>query len=134
MLNKRLRETRSKIDDVWVTPTAKDDVLWILTEISELGRALMHYVDVAIKAGDLVDSLMRLPGFPDIEPTRANPRTTALDDVAEEAADVLIMLISLCDELDIDLYTAFATKLHKLERRFGGSDNSDTDDNVRHDA
>jgi NTP pyrophosphatase (non-canonical NTP hydrolase) len=101
LLNKDVRILRREIGHVWKLPSVKDDFFWIVTEVGELG-----------------DALMRLPDFPDVAPTRNQLRTTALEHVAEEAADVLIMLTCLCDELDIDLYQAFHQKLADLKAKY----------------
>lgn len=103
MLNRLIRELRADIGHVWHTPSVKDDFFWLVTEVGELG-----------------DALMRLKGFPDVAPTRHRPGVGTMANVQEEAADVLIMLTSLCDEMGFDLLDALQGKIDYLREKYKG--------------
>jgi len=101
-LNKRIKATRAKIGAVWVTPSMRDDFMYIVTEVGELG-----------------DELARMPGFLDVVPSRNHPRVTSQEQLEEEIADVVIMVTSLAIELGIDVDEAVDKKLRYLEEKFG---------------
>lgn len=103
MLNKLVRQVRQNCEEAWPTPSPRDCAMWLGTEV-----------------GELYDELMRLPGFPDVTPTRNNPRDSSIERVAEEAADVLLMLVSTVEPFGIDLFAAFVQRLDALSRRYSG--------------
>ena len=100
-LNDRLRATRAKIGHIWVTPSLRDDYIWIVTEVGELGQ-----------------ELTRLLGFMDVVPARNHPRDTSAAQLREEIADIVIMVTALAEKLGIVVDDAVQEKLNYLEKRF----------------
>jgi NTP pyrophosphatase (non-canonical NTP hydrolase) len=96
-------DLRADISGVWKTPTLRDAFHWTFLELGELG-----------------EELARLPGYMDVVPARNHPRESSLDEVAEEAADVLIMLSTVCSLAGINLQEALMKKVGKLRDKFGG--------------
>lgn len=100
-LNQVVRDLRRECESKWPTPSASDSYIWLITEVGELG-----------------DELARLPGFLDIKPTRNNPRLGSLARVQDEAADVLLMLITVCEHYGIDLEVSFMRRVTGLLNRY----------------
>lgn len=101
-VNQVLRDLREACESKWPTPSASDSYIWLTTEVGELG-----------------DELARIPGFLDVVATRSHPRDGSLANVRKEAADVLIMLASVCEHFGIDLNRAYAHRVQELLRRYG---------------
>lgn len=95
-----IADLRHDCERNWPTPSPTDSLIWLFTEM-----------------GEFAEELSRLPGFLDTKPTRNHPRETSRPEVSEEAADVLIMLITLCTLVNIDLERAFMEKVAKLRLR-----------------
>lgn len=94
---------RQQAEHNWPTPSPSDSALYTVTEV-----------------GELIDELVRLPGFLDVVPTRNHPRMGSVEKAAEEAADVLIMLVTTVEHFGIDLEDAFIDRVNELAYRYSG--------------
>jgi NTP pyrophosphatase (non-canonical NTP hydrolase) len=94
---------RSDLADRWGWPDARDSFLFLVTEVGELG-----------------DAMLRCEG-PDGGATyaRCNPRVTTVENIADEMADVMIMLATLALAYNVCLEDALKTKMEYLRRSHG---------------
>lgn len=95
-------QARTQIRRKFPWPSPRDCVIWITTEV-----------------GELADAMMRLPGFPEVNPTRNNPGTSIKEEAAEEMADVVIMVTTLALLMGINIDDEVRRKLDWLENRYG---------------
>jgi NTP pyrophosphatase (non-canonical NTP hydrolase) len=93
---------RSDLADRWGWPGVQDTCLFLATEM-----------------GELFDAVLRCPDANGDAPyARCNPRVTTVENIADEMADVLIMLATLALAYNVCLEDALKTKMAKLRERF----------------
>lgn len=97
MLNEIVKRLREACESNWPTPSPSDNAIWLMLE-----------------AAELVSECARVPDFLDVEPTRNNPRTATFSDIEREAADVLVMLVSLLNDFNVNLLDAFGRGVLRL--------------------
>jgi NTP pyrophosphatase (non-canonical NTP hydrolase) len=102
-ITEQVAALRGDLADKWVWPDVKDSFLFLVTEMGELG-----------------DAILRCPHFQgDEDYARCNPHVTTVNNIADEMADVLIMLATLALAYNVRLEDALKTKIAKLRERFG---------------
>jgi NTP pyrophosphatase (non-canonical NTP hydrolase) len=105
-ITEQVAALRGDLADKWVWPDVKDSCLFLVTEM-----------------GELFDAVLRCPDANGDAPyARCNPRTTTVGNIADEMADMMIMLATLALAYNVCLEDALKTKIAKLRERFGSTE------------
>ena len=109
-IQERVDLMRVRLVELWPHPLCIDSYVYLVSEIGELGDALLRLYRPSDKRS---------------HPTPSASRKVLLDAIAKEIADVEIMLCTVASHLDIDIETEVFRTCEEKELKYGRTEDGD---------
>ena len=106
----RVDRMRERLVELWPHPLCLDSYIYLVSEIGELGDALLR---------------LYRPSDRRSRPTPSASRKVLLDAIAKEIADVELMLCTVASHLDIDIETELFKTCEEKELKYGSLKDND---------